>query len=163
MHACLSSGNSIRCNGACILAKALKQNKTLTQLDISGMLELHIKLFVCGWMMGSGSQPVNARSYLGRDIWAEGACALAEALRQNTTLTQLNIKGKRVSYYLIVNLWCDPSHGLCMRVNPSGNKISDNGSCAIAKALDKNAILPKLNLICKPAMREQSLLVLPLI
>ena len=60
MHIC--SGNFIGAEGSCALAESLKQNTTLTQLDLAG-------------------------DFLGTN----GARALAESLKQNTTLTQLDL------------------------------------------------------------------------
>src|SRR4051794_30882417 len=82
------SGNGIGSEGAQALAESLKQNTTLTQLHLEGMSELSEFMFSCM----SRDQP-NISSYSGNGIGSERAQALAESLKQNTTLTQLHLEG----------------------------------------------------------------------
>src|SRR3954464_15813930 len=77
------SDNGIGSEGAQALAESLKQNTTLTQLDVSGMSELSEFMFACMWQDQS-----NISSYSDNGIGPEGAQTLAESLKQNTTLTQ---------------------------------------------------------------------------
>ena len=81
--------NNIGPEGACALAESLKQNTALINLILTSMLELHELLFVAApWDI---SRPIRAYSYLGNKIGAEGAYALAKSLKQNITLTQLDL------------------------------------------------------------------------
>src|SRR5436305_14483916 len=51
---------------------------------------------LCSCMMESSSLAVRVRfpvSFLGNRIGGEGASALAESLKQNTTLTEMNLEG----------------------------------------------------------------------
>src|SRR5438270_45813 len=92
---CSFSGNNIGRAGARALAESLKQNTTLTNLNLSCMSELGnhslqlrdgIKLTICACLLIPCSFSVN-------NIGGKGASALAESLKQNTTLTNLNLEG----------------------------------------------------------------------
>src|SRR3954469_14202228 len=78
--------NNIGSEGAQALAESLKQNTTLTQLNLSSMSELGGSI-VCMFPVRSSWFFI----YLVTGIGSEEAQALAESLKQNTTLTQLNL------------------------------------------------------------------------
>src|SRR3954466_8113856 len=82
----ICSGCGIGSEGAQALVESLKQNTTLTQLNLESMSELG-GFIVCMSMVRSSIFFI----YPG-DIGSEGAQALAESLKQNTTLTQLNLE-----------------------------------------------------------------------
>src|SRR5215813_11013018 len=105
------SGNSIGDEGACALAESLKQNTTLTSLNLEGMSELNcekqwvaaaqwesIKLLMCVLAHSPSPTPTHTLLLLpwfhfsDNSIGSEGARALAEFLKQNTILTSLNLE-----------------------------------------------------------------------
>ena len=76
-------------------------------------------------------------------IGAEGARALAEPLKQNTTLTHLNLMSKCVAVFNVgdeIQLTCD-SFVLA-------NEIGAEGARALAESLKQNTTLTQLNLSC---------------
>ena len=85
-------GTSIGVNGAKALSDALKVNTTLTSLEISSMKtrtfsgkQKGSKRKITGWSTGG---------IFGSGIGAEGAKAMSEMLRVNTTLTSLNLNSE---------------------------------------------------------------------
>ena len=70
------------------MAESLKHNITLIQLNLQSMSELSEFIFACIWQ-----SQANIFHILVNDIGSEGAQVLAESLKQNITLTQLNLVG----------------------------------------------------------------------
>ncbi len=89
LHTLSYSDNKIGARGAHALAESLKQNTTLTELNLTCMLKTIIHACTTRY----SSRPMRAYSYLVNNICDEGARALAESLKQNTTLTELNLRG----------------------------------------------------------------------
>src|SRR5947199_388058 len=91
---CSFSGNNIGDEGVSVLAESLKQNTTLTNLNLEFILEL--------WELFFAAVSQNQAHYLCifahslfisvNNIGDEGTSALAESLKQNTTLTNLNLR-----------------------------------------------------------------------
>jgi hypothetical protein len=77
---CIFSGNNIGNQGGCALAESLKQNTTLTWLDLGSK---------CVAVFNAGDKIQLTCIFSGNNIGAEGGCALAKSLKQNMTLTQL--------------------------------------------------------------------------
>ncbi len=96
--------NNIGDEGARALAEYLKQNTKLTELNLSSMLELHDLLFIIArWDI---SRPMHVYSYLANMIGDMGYRALAESLKQNTTLTELNLSCTlELNKLLLVAAW----------------------------------------------------------
>lgn len=86
-----NTGNEIGNEGAHALAQSLKQNATLMVLDLGGMLGLHENLIIA--MRRDIAHDMRICSCTANKIGAMGAYVLAESLRQNTTLTELNLPG----------------------------------------------------------------------
>src|SRR4051812_21503195 len=80
--------NCLGSEGAQALAESLNQNTTLAQLELGSMLELS------GFLYARMRQDQVDISHLGNNIGFEGAQALAESLKHNTTLIQLNLYSK---------------------------------------------------------------------
>src|SRR4051812_39818235 len=90
------------CEGAGSRGESLKQNSTLTQLNLEGMSESSEFVFACMW------QDQANIFYSGNGIGSEGAQALAESLKQNTTLTQLNLWSmSELSEFMFACMWQD--------------------------------------------------------
>src|SRR5271163_747311 len=65
--------------------------------------------------MGYSSRPMRVHSSIGNNISDEGARALAESLKQNTTLTELNLIGMlELHKLLFVAARRDKAHDLCV-------------------------------------------------
>lgn len=84
--------NEIDAEGARNLANALKQNKNLTELNLSCMSR---DLLFEGQSLYSADRTYVFAHILGNIIGDDGACALAMSLEYNKTLTQLNLGGDR--------------------------------------------------------------------
>lgn len=81
---------------------------------------------------------------LDNKILDEGACALAESLKRNTTLIQLNLSRMlEIVWFYKYELFNPTDLYVC-----SGNKIGAKGACALAKSLKYNTTLIRLNLEC---------------
>ena len=115
------SSNHISDQGAADLAEALKQNMSLTELNLSA-----------------------------NDISAQGAAALAEALKQNTSLTQLNLSQRYLSSNSISAQGAAAlaealkQNSSLTQLDLSNNGISDQGAADLAEALKQNTILTQL-------------------
>src|SRR5690349_21722454 len=88
-------GNDINFEGAQALAESLKLNTALTQLNLTSILEFVDLLFACPWC-----DPADFL-LLDNKIGSEGTQALAESLKQNTTLNQLNLTSMSELYGFI--------------------------------------------------------------
>src|SRR4051794_33646029 len=84
-------GNNIEDEGGCSLAESLKQNTTLVKLNFGCKSNLDRLLIEI--MSISSLQSMHDYFYSVNKTGREGACGLAEVLKLNTTLTELNIKG----------------------------------------------------------------------
>ena len=80
--------NRIGKEGARALSKALEANTTLQSLDLFCEQEESV---VDGWIADIAN---NQHQQAVNDIGAEGARALSEALKTNTTLQSLNLRGE---------------------------------------------------------------------
>ena len=80
--------NKIGAEGGRALVESLKQNTTLTQLNLESMSKISVWLFKLGGSIQLTRIFVHVSE---NDIGDEGARALAESLKQNATLTQLNL------------------------------------------------------------------------
>src|SRR5579859_5118575 len=78
------SGNKIGSEGALALAESLKQNTTLTNLNLESTSELSGLMFCMRVVI-----LISGMFCLVNEIGYEGALALAESLKQNTTLANL--------------------------------------------------------------------------
>ncbi|XP_067029168.1 protein NLRC3-like isoform X2 [Acropora muricata] len=112
------SGNSIGNEGAGALAKGLKENSTLTSLNLR----------------------YNQIGYVGAD-------ALAKALEENSTLTSLDLSQNQIG-----DVGADAlakglkENSTLTLLDLSGNKIRDLGADALAKGLKENSTLTSLDL-----------------
>src|SRR4051812_27596082 len=140
------SGNGIGSEGAQALAESLKQNTTLTQLDLSSMSELSEFMFACMWQDQS-----NISSYSENGVGFEGAQALAESLKQNTTLTQLDLYSmSELSEFMFACMWQDQSN----ISSYSDNRINFEGAQALAASLKQNTTLTQLHLSSMSELSE---------
>ena len=77
----------VECCGLCCVA-------WLVMRSVRMELRRGIDSYVCGWCWGIVG--VGVRGIAANKIRAEGAAAVAEALKQNSTLTSLDLSGKWV-------------------------------------------------------------------
>ena len=84
------TGNYIRDTGATSLSDALKSNTTLTKLDLSGEQKKR------NTQMKSVNNPLFSIliKSIDNDIRNGGGTSLSDALKSNTTLTELNLYGE---------------------------------------------------------------------
>ena len=85
--------NYVHDDEAAVLGEALKENTTLTTLNLSS--ESTITARVCLYEHQNYHWSNNTENYLGR----EGAIALCRFLETNTTLTELNLEGLRLPLF----------------------------------------------------------------
>ena len=79
------------------------------------------------------------------NIRDEGACALAETLKLNTTLTKLNLLGmSNMDRLLFIAVWQGLTNGKCLLY--ADNRICYKGTCALAESLTLNPIIAELQL-----------------
>ncbi|CAH3150376.1 unnamed protein product, partial [Pocillopora meandrina] len=165
------SGNGISDAGATCIAEAMKVNKTLTNLNLSGndagaiciaeALKVD-KTLTNLYLSGNGISAAGATciaeamkvnktltnlNLSGNGISDAGATCIAEAMKVNKTLTNLNLSGNGIS---AAGATCIAE---AMKVNKtltnlylSGNGISDAGATCIAEAMKVNKTLTNLNL-----------------
>src|SRR5215475_4840976 len=134
--------NSIGDEGGKALAEALKVNSTLTQLNLSCMSSFCGWIYVCIlWFDLADNLWI-----IDNSIGDEGGKALAEALKVNSTLTQLNLEcmSSFCGWIYVCILWFDLADNLWI----IDNSIGDEGGKALGEALKVNATLTQLNLSC---------------
>ena len=103
---------------AVVLGLALETNRTLTELNMSGI-----------------------------DLGPAGAESLAAALKRNTTLTKLNLSGNNLYHAGADSLFASlKTNTTLAEFNLSGNNLGSTGVKSIAVALETNKNLTELNL-----------------
>ena len=84
------AGNKIGAEGASVLSEALKTNTSLQSLDLE--CEQGESTKSDGTLLRIAN---NQHKQAGNEIGAEGASALSDALKMNTTLQTLNLKSEQ--------------------------------------------------------------------
>ena len=135
-----STGNSIGETGATSLSDALKSNTTLTKLNLwrehkrdnTQMASINNPLF-----------SILIKS-TGNNIGETGATSLSDALKSNTTLTKLNLRGEHeinnTQMTSIDNLF------FLILIKSTDNYIGETGTASLSDALKSNTALTELNL-----------------
>ena len=82
----------------------------------------------------------------GNNIGERGATSLSEALKSNTTLTELYLNGedKRKAH----KRQTSTTHSFSFIITSTGNKIGDRGATSLSESLKSNTTLTALNLSC---------------
>ncbi|GJQ14896.1 hypothetical protein GpartN1_g6687.t1 [Galdieria partita] len=113
--------NNITSEGAKYLSEALKANDTLTRLDIGG------------------------NTFSGNTITSEGAKYLSEALKENDTLTRLNLHNNNITSEVVQYLSeaLKENHTLA-KLDISRNNITSEGAKCLSEALKENQTLTEL-------------------
>ena len=131
------SDNRIGADGARALTESLKQNATLTQLDLDSMSQFsRFRVGACA--TSSFRRLICASLYRtpGNRISDDGAQVLAESLKQNVTLTGLILYGRSQFSRFRVHACMTFSFRCLIRVSlyrAPGNNIGDDGVRALAK------------------------------
>ncbi|KAL1512428.1 hypothetical protein AB1Y20_005683 [Prymnesium parvum] len=120
--------NNIGAEGAAHIAEALKTNATLTSLHLDGAPPLRRRDRHATHPTALRHCPALPLSHTQNNIGAEGAAHIAEALKTNTSLTSLNLRG---------------------------TNIGAEGAAHIAEVLKTNATLTSLNLDGAPPLRRR--------
>ena len=140
------SYNDISAQGVAALAEALKHNTSLTQLDLS---DNDISDQGAADLAEALKQNTSLTQLdlTDNDISAQGAAELAEALKQNTSLTQLDLSDNDISAQGAVDLAEALKHNTSLtQLDLSDNDISDQGAADLAEALKQNTSLTQLDL-----------------
>jgi len=142
--------NNIGDNGGIALGKALENNKTLQELDVSifrikcGIKQM-IWLFHLFWFNKRSMKPTNIDC---NNIGDNGAIALGKALENNKTLQTLYIRIFRIKCGIKQMIWLFHLFWFNKRsmklINIGDNNIGDNGAIALGKALENNKTLQEL-------------------
>ena len=136
--------NSIETEGARALSDALKTNTTLQSLNLECEQEESEK---DGWIADIVN---NKHKQADNGIGAEGARALSEALKVNTTLQSLNLFGEQEQS--VEDGWiADIANN---KHQQAGNDIGEEGARALSDALKTNTSLQSLNLRCEQEVRK---------
>ena len=148
-------GNGIGAPGATKVARALRENRTLTELDLGsnkigegkqgrgfGGAWESAELLRRGWGGAAGGWRHEGTVRTWRDSGDEGATRLAEALRVNCTLRTLTLQfnniGERGARAVARALESNATlTALCLY----GNRVRDAGATALAEALRVNKTL----------------------
>ena len=130
-------------SGAVPLSEALKSNTTLTKLDLSSedkRKAIHITLCL--------SLVTNLVKSIGTYIHPKGGVALSEALKVNSSLTDLNLDGnnKKKTYMIFCSFFSYVVSTDCY--------FGPSGATALNEALKVNTTLTKLNLDGEHKLKE---------
>ena len=90
--------------------------------------------------MRAWNQNMQAKIKAGNGIGAKGACALGEALKVNTTVTELFLESVQLSDKV------KQGHSFNTNVK-AGNRISDEGAYRLSEAMKVNTTLTTLSLL----------------
>ena len=128
------AGNEIGAEGARALSEALKTNTTLQSLNLGCEQEESEE---DGWIADIAN---NQHQQAGNEIGDEGARALSDALKTNTTLHELNLGGEQEES---VEVWwicrdCQHKH------QQADNNIGAEGAGALSEALKASTSLVSL-------------------
>ena len=145
-----STANKIGDSGATSLSDALKSNTTLMKLNLWGNYKRN------NTQMASINNPLFSIliKSTANNIGYIGATSLSDALKSNTTLTQLNLwcKHKKRNSTQIASI--DKSL-FSIIIKSTGNKIGERGAKTMSDALKSNTTLTKLNL-CREDERNNT-------
>ena len=144
-----STGNKTGETGAISLSEALKSNTTLTKLNLG-----------CEDKKKEDTQKTSINNSLfsilitstDNYIGETGATSLSEALKSNTTLTQLNLKGedkRKKTQKTSIN-----SSLFSILITSTANWIRDTGATSLSEALKSNTTLTELNLSCEDKRKK---------
>ena len=86
------SGNDIRGEGAASIAEALKLNTTITSVNLGGECRAGAGVLCARSFEVCGGRCRSCVS--GNGIGGAGAASIAEALKLNTTITSVNLRGE---------------------------------------------------------------------
>ena len=144
----ISTGNDIGERGAISLSESLKSNTTLTEFYLS--CEDKRKKT----QMTSINNSLVSLLFTSTDnkIGETGATSLSEALKSNTTLTELylNSEGKRKN----TQMKDISSSVFSFLFTTTGGDLGKNGVISLSEALKSNATLTKLNLYSKDKRKK---------
>jgi Ran GTPase-activating protein (RanGAP) involved in mRNA processing and transport len=154
------SSNDIRRDGAQALAEALKDNQVMKELNIASnelyYPDLSGVTAICNAIPTMGA--LVKFNVSDNDLCAAGGKTLAEALKDNQIMTELNIAsnylGKKVAAAyggvdmagVIAISNAIPTMGALAKFNISDNKLCAPGTKTLAEALKGNQIMTELNI-----------------
>ena len=133
-----STENDIGDTGATSLSDALKSNKTLAKLNLSGehkrdntqMAFINKQVFIV---------IISTENIIGDT----GATSMSDALKSNATLTKLHLEG---DHKAITHKWHPPTIQSFILIKITGNFIEETGATSLSDALKANTTLVKLEL-----------------
>ena len=134
-----STGNKIGDTGATSLSEALKSNTTLTQLDLSREDKRN------NTQMTSINNPpfsILIKSTVNK-IGNTGAASLSEALKSNTTITQLNLSREYKTNNTQMASINNPLFSILIK--STDNRIGETGAASLSEALKSNTTLTQLH------------------
>ena len=134
--------NDIGEKGVILLSEALKSNTTLIELNLGREdkrkkthKDIHQQIALIFLLISTDTK-----------IGDTGATSLSEALKSNTTLTKLNLRGedKRKTQKTSIN-----NSLFSFLFDSTGNKFGNTGATSLSDALKSNTSLAELNLFGK--------------
>ena len=131
------AGNEIGAEGARALSEALKTNTTLQSLNLGCEQEESEE---DGWIADIAN---NKHQQAGNGIGAEGARALSEALKTNTTLKSLDLYGEKEKKKAESGWIGDIANN---QHKQADSLIVDEGAKALSETLKTNTTLQSLHL-----------------
>ena len=142
-HSQKTTENDIEVTGATSLSEALKSNTTLTQVDLSREYKRN------NTQIESINNPLSSIliKSTGNKIGEAGIESLSDALKSNTTLTELNLsrEHKRNNTQMV------PINNSLFSIHAkrTDNSVGDIEAASLSDALKSNKTLTKLGLICE--------------
>ena len=128
--------------GATLLSEALKSNTTLTGLNLSGEHKRNNTEMACI------NKPLLfsrlKRKQTGNNIGEKGTKPLSDALKSNTTLTELDLRGSDKKKPCTNDIHQKSLFSILNQITE--NKLQDKGATSMSDALKSNVTLKILNL-----------------
>ncbi len=140
------SRNLIGVNGAIALAEALKENHSITDVDLSRNL-IGVNGAIALAEAIKINKSITSISLSNNNISDEGAIALAEAIKINKSITSISLSNNNISDEGAIALAeaLKENHSIT-NVDLSQNQIGVNGARALAEALKENRSITNFNL-----------------